>query len=144
PWLLNTYESKENLVTTATFVTSTATVAFEEDKILPTPHSQEDAPDDGKVMCIRRIERHLSRRAAWKVVAGGIVRNVDDGDGPTSRHVRSHVLKRSGRLELSGRDRIEYVLHLPFQDLSRQAVKGDFCLISGAHALQRILLEAGG
>ena len=57
---------------------SPSTVAFKKYVILPAPHPQEDAADDSKVVRILRVERHLSRRAAWKVVAGGVVRNVDD------------------------------------------------------------------
>jgi hypothetical protein len=40
---------------TAAFAPPTSTVAFEEDIILPAPHSQQDAPDDGEVMIATQI-----------------------------------------------------------------------------------------
>ena len=70
--------------------TSPSTVAFKKHVVLPASHPQEDAADDSKVVRIFRVDRHLSRRAAWKVVAGGVVRNIDDGDGPSSWYVRPH------------------------------------------------------
>src|SRR5215470_4197036 len=78
--------------------TSPSTVAFKKYVVLPASHPQEDAADDSKVVRIFRVERHLCRRAAWKVVAGEVFRNVDKGDGPSSWYVRPHILQHASCL----------------------------------------------
>src|SRR5262245_13251142 len=99
--------------------TAASTVAFGKNKVLPAPHTQKDATDDSKVVRILRIDRHLSGGAAWKVVAGGVVGNADDGDGPSSWYIRPHILQRTSCLELSSCDRIEHVLHLTLENSPR-------------------------
>ena len=42
------------------------------------------------------------------------------------------------------RDRVDHVAHLGFEDSPRDSVEGHLCLVSGADALQRILLKSGG
>ena len=46
-------------------------------------------------------------------------------------------------MELSGRDRVDHVAHLGFEDSPRDSVESHLSLVSGADALQRILLKSG-
>jgi len=78
-YLQATLQPKTNLV--ATCLTPTSSVAFEEDIILPAPHPQKDAPDDGEMVHERRVNRDLGRGAPRKVVARCILIDVDYGNG---------------------------------------------------------------
>jgi hypothetical protein len=60
-----------------TCIPSASTVAFEEYEIFPAPHPQQDAPDEGEVMRIGRVDGNLSCSAARNVVAGGILIDID-------------------------------------------------------------------
>ena len=81
-----------DLMATSALVTSTSAVAFEEDVVFPAAHPQKGAPDNGEVVGKRRVDRDLSRGTAWKIVAGGIILDSNDGDGATGRNARAHVL----------------------------------------------------
>lgn len=126
-----------------TTATSAATVALEVHKILPALHAQQNAPDDGEVVRIRRVDRDLRFRSAGKVVGGGVFLDVDEGDRPAARNITAHILQNSRRLKLPRGNGINHMLHLTLDDPSGQGIEGDLGLVTGAYALQRVLLEAG-
>src|SRR5262245_50367380 len=111
-------------------------------KVLPAPHAQRDAPDDGEVVGTRRVDRYLGCRAARQAIGRGVVVDVDDGDRPAVHDARAHILKGAGRLELPGGDSIDHLPDLSPDDLSGQCVEGNLSFVSGANALERVLLEA--
>jgi hypothetical protein len=55
---------------------------LKEDVVLPAPHPQEDAPDDGEVAPVGRVQRHLGCGASRKFVVGRGRFEIDDGNGP--------------------------------------------------------------
>ena len=116
---------------------------FQENVVLPAPHPQEDAPDDGEVVPVGRVQRHLGCRAAGKLVVGHRRFELDDGDRAPLLASLRHLLERAAGLYLSRRDDLQDVAHLALEDASWRPIERDLGLVARLYPQQRILLEAG-
>ena len=83
-------------------------VPLEEQVVLPTPHAQQDATNDGEVVRMFRVDSDLGRRAAGNIVGRRILIDVDQRHGSAARWPLSHILEGPGGLKLPGRDRVEH------------------------------------
>src|SRR6476661_3862696 len=119
-------------------------MALEEDVVLPAPHPQEDAPDDGEVVPMRRIQRHLGRRAPGELERCRFSLEVDDCDRSAFLGPLADFLESTAGLQLSRRDDIEDVAHLSLEYAARGCIEGNLGLVAGPDPQQSILLEACG
>ena len=116
---------------------------LEEQEVLPTPHAQQDATNDGEVVRMFRVDSDLGRRAAGNVVGRRILVDVDQRDGSATRWALSHVLEGPGGLKLPARDRVEHTTHLTLEYPAGDGVESNFGLVTRSNPLQGVLLEPG-
>src|SRR5947207_15984263 len=89
-------------------------VAFKEDVIVPTAHSEQNAPKERDVMPMVR-ENNLRRGSHRYLVVRKVVSNVDFCNGPVVARLPGKVLQYPRGLELAGRDHIQHLAHLPLE-----------------------------
>src|SRR5260221_12555776 len=114
---------------------------LEEDVVLPAAHAQQDFAQQRDMMPVFRIDRDLSRCTERDLIAGDVIRDVDDGQCPAAGCPLSEIHERSCRLDLAGRDRVQDEAHLAPEHATGDGVEGGLGLIAGLDPLQGILLE---
>src|SRR6185503_10833580 len=105
---------------------------------------QEDAPDDGEVVPMRRVQRHLSCRAPGELERRRFGFEVDDCDRSAFLGPLADFLESTAGLQLSRRDDIENVAHLSLEYAAWGCIESNLGLVAGADPQEGILLEACG
>ena len=88
------------------------------------------------------VDRNFRCGTGRKLIVRYVIREIDQGDGATSRNACAQILQRPGGLDLAQRDRIQYDANLSLEHPAGDGIEGNFRFVPCPHPLQRILLKA--
>src|SRR5262249_14467970 len=111
-------------------------VSFEEDIVLPAAHTQQDFAYERDMVPILGIDRDLGGGAERDLIAGDVVGDVDDGQGPPAGGPLGEIHERSRRLDLAGGDGIENLADFALEHVTGHGIESNLGLVTSLDPLQ--------
>src|SRR5262249_49559749 len=104
---------------------------FQEDVVLPAAHAQQDFAYERDMVPMLGIDRDFGGGAERDLIAGDVISDVDDRQGPSAGCALRKVDERSCRLDLAGGNGVQDLADVALEDAAGDRVESHLGVVSG-------------